>query len=106
MSDNLYDHFREDELILRDELAIDRTLLAIERTLLSYLRGAVALVIAGLTFIHFIEIGMLRYIGISLVALGLVTGLFGLFRYRRMDKRIRRIRDDMRRVPGKKKGET
>jgi putative membrane protein len=106
MSDNLYDRFSEDELILRDELAIDRTILAIERTLLSYLRGAVALVIAGLTFIHFIEIGMLRYVGMSLVPIGLFTGLFGLFRYRRMDKRIRRIRDDMRRAPGKKKGET
>jgi hypothetical protein len=49
---------------------------------------------------------MLRHIGMSRVALGLVTGLFGLFRYWRMDKRIRRIRDDMRRAPGKKKGET
>ncbi len=93
MKDNPYDRFSKGELILRDELAIDRTLLANERTVLSYLRGSVALIIAGLTFVHFIEFGMLRYIGISLIPMGLAIGAFGVNRYRRMDQRIRAIRE-------------
>ncbi len=102
MSDNPYDRFSKTELILRDELAIDRTILANERTVLSYLRGSVALIIAGVTFVHFIEFGMLRYIGISLIPIGLVTGVFGVSRYRRMDQRIRAVREGMGRNPEKK----
>jgi putative membrane protein len=102
MKDNAYDRFSKSELILRDELAIDRTILANERTVLSYLRGAVALVIGGVTFVHFIEFGMLRYIGMALIPIGVITGLFGVSRYRRMDQRIRAIRGGMDRNPEKK----
>lgn len=96
MPDNPYDRFSNNELILRDELAIDRTILANERTVLSYLRGAVALIIAGVTFVHFIEAGWLRMIGMALVPIGLVTGAVGWQRYRRMDKRIRAVRESMK----------
>jgi putative membrane protein len=95
MNDSPYDRFSKSELLLRDELAIDRTILANERTVLSYLRGSVALIIAGATFAHFIEFGTLRYIGMSLVPVGVVTGIFGVTRYRRMDQRIRAIRKGM-----------
>jgi putative membrane protein len=101
MSYNPYDRFSKSELILRDQLAIDRTILANERTLLSYLRGAVAMVIAGLTFVQFIEYGILRYIGMALVPIGLFTGVFGLSRYRRINRRILRFRQDMDKIPEK-----
>jgi len=90
-----YERFAKSELILRDELAIDRTLLANERTVLSYLRGAVSLIIAGVTFVHFIDVGLLRYIGMSLIPIGLLTGVIGVGRYRRMNQQIRAIRDGM-----------
>jgi putative membrane protein len=102
MNENPYDRFSKSELILRDELAIDRTILANERTVLSYLRGSVALIIAGVTFVHFIEFGMLRYIGISLIPIGVITGIFGVTRYRRMDQRIRALREVMDKNPAKK----
>lgn len=41
MKDSPYSKFDTDDLILRDQLAIDRTLLANERTLLAYLRSGV-----------------------------------------------------------------
>jgi putative membrane protein len=47
-----YQRFENKELILRDELAIDRTRLANERTYLAYLRTALALGIVGGTLIH------------------------------------------------------
>ena len=53
MNDTPYSRFDADNLILRDELAIDRTLLANERTLMAYLRSGVALLIAGATIMHF-----------------------------------------------------
>ena len=48
-----YQRFLKEELILRDELAIDRTLLANERTLMAYVRLAITLIIAGVSIIHF-----------------------------------------------------
>ncbi|MCI0499055.1 MAG: DUF202 domain-containing protein [Planctomycetales bacterium] len=48
----VYTRFEQQELILRDELAIDRTRLANERTFLAYVRTALALAIVGGTCIH------------------------------------------------------
>ena len=42
----------EDQLILRDHLAADRTILANERTFLAYIRTALTLFVAGLSFVH------------------------------------------------------
>jgi len=92
MSENPYERFRSEELILRDELAIDRTVLANERTVLAYFRGALTLVIAGVTFIHFFERGILPYIGIAFIPCGLAVGIFGFMRYRKMDACIRTVR--------------
>ena len=95
MSENPYERFHRDELILRDELAIDRTILANERTILAYLRAALTLVIAGVTFLHFFDKGALLYIGILCVPLGIATGIFGILRHRKMDKRIRTARESL-----------
>lgn len=96
MTENPYERFQCKELILRDELAIDRTILANERTILAYLRGALTLVIAGATFLHFFDKGVLFYIGIICVPLGLAVGIFGVLRYWKMDKRIRTARESIK----------
>jgi putative membrane protein len=49
-----YEHFKEAELTLRDELAIDRTRLANDRTFLAFGRTALTLFIAGVTALHFL----------------------------------------------------
>ena len=98
MNDNPYERFRQNELILRDELAIDRTILANERTILAYLRAALTLVIAGVTFLHFFDAGALYYIGLICVPLGFATGIFGFVRYRKMNRRIRSSRQSLEQV--------
>lgn len=93
MGENPYDRFRGDDLILRDELAIDRTILANERTVLAYFRGAISLVIVGITFIHFADMGqLLFYVGLACLPLGLAVGVFGYGRYRKMDREIKVVR--------------
>jgi putative membrane protein len=93
MKDEPYSKYCADNLILRDDLAIDRTLLANERTLLSYLRFAVALSIAGVTIIHFSNEGWFWLMGLACIPAGIITGIIGVARYRRMHRSIYRIRN-------------
>jgi len=102
MADHPYARFRQEDLILRDELAIDRTILANERTVLAYFRSALTLVIAGVTFLHFVEAGTLRRLGFLFVPFGFGVGAFGLMRYRRMNAAIRVVRQSLKR--GEKEG--
>lgn len=92
MADQPYARFQKNDLILRDELAIDRTLLANENTLLAYLRSALTLVIAGVTFIHFFAASWLLWLGVAFVPLGIGVGLFGGWRFRRMQRSINVVR--------------
>ena len=101
MTDFNYSRFHSNELILRDELAIDRTLLANERTLLAYLRSGVTLLIAGVSIVHFSHEGWFWAAGIICVPIGFVTGIIGVARYRRMNNSIRLIRDKVQREPKK-----
>lgn len=93
MNDSPYERFATGQLILRDELAVDRTLLANERTLLAYLRSAVALVIAGVSIMHFSTAGWFWWIGIACVPFGIIAGAVGIVRYRKVDRSISRLRD-------------
>jgi len=95
MSVNPYDKFQKSDLILRDELAIDRTILANERTLMAYLRSGVALLIAGGSIIHFANQGWFWAVGIACIPGGLVTAMVGLLRYRKMHRSISVVRKDL-----------
>lgn len=98
MKESPYSRFARDELILRDELAIDRTLLANERTLLAYLRAGVALGIAGVSIMHFAAHDWFRVIGILCVPTGILTAIVGILRYRRVDRAITRLRKQFQAV--------
>jgi putative membrane protein len=89
---DLYTRFGRTQLILRDELAIDRTLLANERTLLAYLRSGVALLIAGVTIIHFAEERWFFGVGIACLPTGAVCAILGVARFSRMNRMIQAIR--------------
>jgi putative membrane protein len=90
--DSRYARFDSYGLTLRDELAIDRTLLANERTLMAYLRSGVALLIAGVTIIHFSNEGWFWGVGMACLPTGLVAGIIGLARYRKMSRSISAVR--------------
>lgn len=92
MADTPYSRFGDKELILRDELAVDRTRLANERTLLAYLRAGVALMIAGVSIIHFSQHGWFRVIGFVCIPSGVLTGIVGVVRFRKMNRTIAAVR--------------
>jgi putative membrane protein len=91
-----YERFKKSQLILRDELAIDRTLLANETTLLAYMRLSISLTIAGVSIVHFAMEEWFRTIGILCIPLGIGAGIVGWWRYNKMEKEIRSIRKKAR----------
>ena len=92
MGKSPYSKFDSNDLILRDELAVDRTLLANERTLMTYLRFGVALLIAGVSIIQFSTQDWYWAVGIACLPAGIITGVVGVGRYRRMNKSISLVR--------------
>ena len=92
MKNDLYSKFNGDHLILRDELAIDRTLLANERTLLAYLRSGVALVITGVSIMYLSHQEWFWIIGAACIPIGIITSIIGVVRYCKMNKVITLIR--------------
>ena len=88
---NPYCSFCEEEMILRDYLALDRTVLANERTFLAYARTAMALVIAGVTFIKFFDSLAMTITGAICVPIGIALMAWGIYRYRQVHDRIHAI---------------
>lgn len=80
-----------EEIILRDYLALDRTYLANERTLLAYVRTALTCVLGGITLQKLFPTDLsMQYLGWFLLAMGILTGLFGFWRSVYTHRRIRR----------------
>lgn len=94
MKQSPYSELPGRDLILRDELAIDRTLLANERTLLSYLRSGVSLLIAGASIMHFASQEWFFYFGAACIPLGLGTTVLGTVRFLRQREAIEVVRRD------------
>lgn len=92
MTRSPYARFNPEHLILRDELAVDRTLLANERTLLAYLRSAVALMIAGVSMMHFSSERWFWEFGLACVPLGMLVGIVGAVRFRIVSRALAHLR--------------
>ena len=82
-SDALYAQFSDEELILRDRLAAQRTLLANERTLLAYARTALTFLIGGVTFLQFFGHVVAQALGWTFIPAAAVTAVVGGLSYRR-----------------------
>jgi putative membrane protein len=89
-----YQKFIKEELILRDQLAIDRTKLSNDRTLLSFSRTALTLLISGITALLLTTLAWLFTLG------GPVVMFVGLKRYQRM---LHDITNEEDRLASKKK---
>jgi putative membrane protein len=87
-----YSRFDRVELILRDELALDRTLLANERTLLAYLRTGIALMLAGVTFLHFAEAMWFSIVGVVCLVVGILVFPLAVGRFRRLQEALAPLR--------------
>lgn len=88
-----YDRFNNDELIIRDYLAIQRTNLANERTLLSYINASIGLLVVGVSFIKFLDSWVLKFSGITFCIAAIVTYFIGSINYYRRKKQIPHITD-------------
>ena len=76
-------------LEIRDILAIDRTKLANERTFLAYLRTAMALVLAGLTFLKvFGQDAFYIMLAIVFICVGLGVVAFGYYRFAKKKRKV------------------
>lgn len=81
--------FKEEELILRDYLAIERTKLANVRTLFAYVRTSLYLLTAGIGIFQIESISRLDGLAWVCVISGIVLFFFGFFRYFQMGKHLR-----------------
>ena len=81
------DKFKNEELILRDYLAIERTKLANVRTLFSYIRTSLYLLTAGIGIFQIESISRLD--GLACVATGVILFILGFIRYFQMGKQLK-----------------
>ena len=89
MADELY--ATEEQLILRDHLALDRTRLANERTLLAYLRTSLMLLVAGATAVKFVgETPSVVVTGWLFIVLGVLVAGIGTWRFEVMRRAVNR----------------
>lgn len=85
---NPYEKFADTELILRDQLAIDRTVLATERTVLAYGRTCLTLILTGAGFIRLFDSLFSDVTGWILIVLGFIVAAIGFYRFIIMRKTI------------------
>lgn len=90
---NFYEKYIDDSLSLNDQLAAAQAVMANERTLLSFLRTALAILVAALSLIKFFELDWMVFAGWTLFNISLITVAIGLYRYHRMKNMIRNIEE-------------
>jgi len=86
-----YSQSRQEELILRDYLAAQRTVLANDRTVLAFLRTTLTFLIGGVSFIQFFHSPFVRAMGWTFLPLALIVLLIGFVKYVRMKSALARI---------------
>lgn len=87
-----YAEVPEDDLTLRDQLALDRTTLANERTLLAYVRTALALLAGGVALLQLVDAAWATTMGMVALPLSAVVFAYGTWRFVRVQRGLRRVR--------------
>jgi putative membrane protein len=85
---NPYERFSQQEIILRDQLAMDRTILANERTFLAYIRTSLAFFIVGGWFVKFFDSRLINIVGAGLVVCAFSFFILGAKRFYTIKKRL------------------
>lgn len=71
----------DDEVILRDYLAIERTRLANERTLLSYIRSSLYLLLGGIAFLQLEGFPNFKYLSLLSLVFSALFFVIGVYRF-------------------------
>jgi putative membrane protein len=82
---------QEEEMILRDYLAIDRTIMSNESTFLANIRTTLTFVVAGVTLIKFFNSLPFQVLGWVLMAIGGWLLLHGYNKYQADDKVLKKM---------------
>lgn len=77
-----------EKIILRDFLAMERTSLANERTLFSYIRASLYLGIAGVAIMEYEGFASFSWLAYTVFGLSGILIFIGVFRYRRLRKKL------------------
>ncbi len=87
-----YNSLTNEELILRDHLAIERTVLANWRTLLAFFRTGLGLLVTGVGLIELMEMRFFIYLGWTLIGIAPIVFVFGIVTYLRTSKKLESYR--------------
>lgn len=82
---------KEEDLILRDSLAIERTKLANERTFLAYFRTSIFFLATGISVISLHLFQKVDYLGWGFIALSPILFFIGLHRLRKVKKTMKDV---------------
>ena len=89
-----YRRFENDQIQLRDALAIDRTFMANQRTLLGFLRTALTLLLAGVSLLKLFAAEELHAIGWALGGIAVPVAIFGIYHYFRVRSALAPLFDE------------
>ena len=73
---------------IRDHMAAERTIFANERTLMAYLRTAMTISVGGFVAIKLSDDLYLEVIGVILIPIGIILGIYSFIRYRHKQRII------------------
>lgn len=80
----------QEQIILRDYLALERTRLANERTLLSYLRTSLYMLLGGIAFLQMTDFEEIRWLGFVSLGISIVSLVVGITRYLVINVRLKK----------------
>ncbi|HEX9600735.1 MAG TPA: DUF202 domain-containing protein [Mariniflexile sp.] len=81
----------DEEVILRDYLAIERTRLANERTLLSYIRSSLYLLLGGIAFFQLDIFPNFEYLAFASLFFSAIFFVIGIYRFTLLKKSLKRL---------------
>ena len=81
----------DEEVILRDYLAIERTRLANERTLLSYIRSSLYLLLGGIAFFQLKDFPNFKYLALLSLIFSIIFFVIGIYRFTLLKKSLKRL---------------
>lgn len=96
----------KEKIILRDFLAMERTSLANERTLFSYIRASLYMGIGGVAIVEYEGFASFSWLAYTVFGLSGLLIFIGIFRYRRLKKKLSTYYSSMNIDPGQKSNKT
>ncbi len=81
----------DQEVILRDYLAIERTRLANERTLLSYIRSSLYLLLGSIALFQIKNYPNFEYLALASLVFSIIFFVIGVYRFTLLKKSLKKL---------------